>query len=371
MTIIIDDLPDYDDIVIPSDDPKVTEIMNLALQEGIFQNPLASDLSASTTSASAVSALTTGTGVLTQSSIDDIIADLPLPDFDFTAADRTSLINSLNGMAESALPYGSVSGLVTDSLTRLTDHSNILSSGPGILSGAISQTLQTPSSILSDIPGGFPTDFPGVDLLDGIPPFPGLDAIDAIPSLNLSALPAIPSLPSLSDLAGVNLPGVPNVNDIFPSLGGSILSSDFGGVGGDLSFNSFSINSAALTGLGPMGSVATDVLSNITNTAALSALVPDASSVVNEFAPGLETLAPSFGDAGGAMGDMVSGEEAGIFGTGCSNIAGLSGAVSCESAAQAKGLASSVIETTKIQSGAKIVSSIGTDNLKGALGGFS
>ena len=71
------------------------------------------------------------------------------------------------------------------------------------------------------------------------------------------------------------------------------------------------------------------------------------------------------------MGDMVSGEEAGIFGTGCSNVAGLSAAVSCESAAQAKGLASSVIETTKIQSGAKIVSSIGTDNLKGALGGFS
>jgi hypothetical protein len=120
-----------------------------------------------------------------------------------------------------------------------------------------------------------------------------------------------------------------------------------------------------------MGSMASDVLSNITDTAALSALVPDASSIVNEFAPGLETLAPSFGDAGGAMGDMVSGEEAGIFGTGCSDVAGLAGAVSCESANQAKGLASSVVETAKIQSGAKIVSSIGTDNLKGALGGFS
>ena len=192
MTIYIGDLPDYDDIVIPTDDPKVTEIMNLALGSGIFQNPIASNLSSSTASASAVSALTSGTGILTQSSIDDIIADLPLPDLDFTAADNTSLINSLNGMAESALPYGSASNLVTDNLSRLTDHSNILSSNTGILTGAISQTLQTPSSILSDIPGGFPTDFPGVDLLDGIPPFPGLDAIDAIPSLDLPSLDAIP-----------------------------------------------------------------------------------------------------------------------------------------------------------------------------------
>ena len=371
MTIIIDDLPDYDDIVIPSDDPKVTEIMNLALKEGIFQNPVASDLSLSTASASAVSALTSGTGILTQGSINDIIADLPLPDLNFTAADRTSMINSLNSMAESALPYGSVSSLVTDSLSRFTDHSNVLSSSTGVLTGAISQALQTPASLLSDIPGGFPTDFPGVDLLDGIPPFPGLDSIPAIPSLNLPSLDSIPGLPSLSELSGVNLPGIPNVDDIFPSMGGSILSSDFGGIGEALSFNSFSINSAALTGLGPMGSAVSDVLSNITDTAALSALVPDVSSVVSDFAPGLETLAPSFGDAGGAMGDMVNGEEAGIFGTGCSNVAGLAGAVSCESAAQAKGLATSVIETAKIQSGAKVVSSIGTPALKSALGGFS
>jgi len=365
MPIDISSLPDFGDIVVPSTDPKVTEIMNLALQEDIFQNPLASDLASATVSATGVDGLVTG--VLSQTNIQGLIDDLPLPDFSFTATDRTSLINSLTGMADSALPYEGFSSLMTDGLSRLTDHSNVLSLNPSLLTNTIAQTLQTPASILSDIPGGFPTDFPGVPDLTGIIPFPGLSSLGAIPSLGLPSLDFIPSLPSLSDLPGVNLPGIPNVDDILPSLGGSILSSDFGGVGSLLSGNTSSITAAALTGLGPMGSVASDIAASITDTAALSALVPNASSVVTSFAPGLATLAPSFGDAGGAMGDLVSGEEAGIFGTSCGSTAGLLGALSCNSASAAKGVASSVIETTKIQSGAKVISSIGTSNLKGAL----
>lgn len=369
MTIDISNLPDYDDIVIPTSDERITEIMNLALEGDVFQNPIAGDLATSTASATAVGGLVGG--VLSQSSIQGLIDDLPDTDLDFTAADKTSMINSLNGMAESSLPYEATSTLVTDSLSRLTDHSNILSFNSGVLCSAIAQTLQTPASIVSDIPGGFPTDFPGVPPLTGIPPFPGLPAVPAIPSLGLSALPEIPDLPSLSDLPGVNLPGIPNVDDIFPSLGGSILAPEFGGLGGDLSFNSSSINAAALAGLGPMGSVAGDIASNITDTAALSALVPDASSVVNTFAPGLEELAPSFGDAGGAMGDMVSGEESGVFGTSCTSVPGLTGAASCDSASQAKGVASSVTQTVTIQSGAKVISSVATPALKSALGGFT
>ncbi len=368
MPIDISSLPDYDDIVVPSNDPKVTDIMNLALQGSVFQNPLASDLASATASASGVSGLVAGTGILTQSSIQDLIDNLPLPDIDFTAADRTSMINSLTEMSTSSLPYEGFSSLMTDGLSRLTDHSNILSLNPSILTNTFAQTLQTPASILSDIPGGFPTNFPGVPDLTGIIPFPGLPALGAIPSLGLPSLDFIPSLPSLSDLPGVNLPGIPIADDILPSLGGSILSADFGGVGSLLSGNTSAITSAALTGLGPMGSVASDIASSITDTAALSALVPSASSVVTSFAPGLATLAPSFGDAGGAMGDLVSGEEAGIFGTSCGSTVGLVGAPSCNSASAAKGLASSVIETTKIQSGAKVISSVGTSSLKGVLG---
>lgn len=359
------DLLDFQDIVIPTQDERVTDIMNLALQENIFQNPLAANLSSASTSASDVSSLVNGP--LSQSNISDLIDDLPATDLDFTPALKTELTNALNDMADASLPYEGASSLMTDGLSRLTNHSNVLSSNSGVLTNTVSQVLQTPSSIVSDIAGGFPSDFPGVPGLDSIPPFPGLDSLDAIPSLSVPSLDAIPGLPSISDLPGVNLPGVPSSDDVLSVLGGSILSEEFGGVGIPLSANVSSITSGALTGLAPMGSVVSDISGNLTDTAALAALVPNASSAVTDFAPGLEALAPAFSAAGGAVGDLVNAEESGLFGAGCTDPSALTGAIQCNSASAAKGLASSTIETAKIQSGAKILSSVGTPALKSVL----
>lgn len=367
MTIIIDDLPFPGEGVTPTLDQRDTDILKLGLQGAMLQNPLADDLTAASNSFSSVNSFLTGN--LSQSSIDnaiDLVSTTPT-DVDFTTVIQTQMLDDLDTLKATASSYSGISQLATDSTSDLLTHTNLLTENIGVADGITNQILTFPKTLTSDIPGGLPTDFPGIPQLSGLTNFEGLSAVPAIPSLGMSALPSVDALPNLGDLPGVNTPGIPDPAAVLSAVSGSILSPEYGGVGSQVAANASTVASAAVAGFSPMNSNVSDILGATTG-ADLAAIASSFNTNVADLTPGLDTLAGPFGDTAGGVSGLLNGEQDALFGGGCSTL--VSGA-GCGSASGALATTATVTNALKTQTGAQLIASTATPELSSILGGFS
>lgn len=367
MAIDILSLPELsDNFIEPAFDQTTTDVTELLLQDTALQNPLKAELDI------AISNLTTSdgflTGTLSQASIQSAIDDMPAVDANLTTAERDSLLSDLATIKTSMAAYDGVTTSVLANATGLLDHSDLMVQNLPIVGGTVNQALSLPKLIQSDIPGGLPTTFPGAPGFSGIPNFSGLSAVSAIPSLGLPDLSAVPGIPDASTLPGLNAPGVAVPSDVLTSLSGSILVPEFGGVGSLVTGNACLLAGAAVTGLTPTAGAVQGILDNITDTSALSGLVPSTSTTVSSFVPGLDSLATPFSDLGGGMSDIVGGEVGALNGAGCTTLAPSASGFQCESAGAAVSQANTITGMLKSQSTAKLVSSTATPTLGGIVG---
>ena len=340
---------------------------HLILQDSAFANPLSSALTPAIAEYTSVRDAVT-TGNLSASSISTAISDIAAEPTGgaFTAGKKAALLSSLDSIDVSMIPYQGSSQLALDGVDDLLTHSNNMTSSVLGISGAIGGTIDLANMLESDIGGGLPTSFPGIPDLSGIAQFDGLPSVPAIPSLSLPSLSSVSEIVSAENLPGVNLPGIPDPQDVMKSLSGSILSDSAGGVGGLLSSNTASIATSALNGMNPLGSVVGDVSGALGDDVALAALSDSASAAVTSFVPGLDDLSGPFSDYGAGAQDLVGAEVGGLNGSSCSS-PGLAVGGGCGSAAAAYSEATAVQSVTKSAVGSSLVQSVATPEMQALL----
>lgn len=362
MTIDIGSLPlPGDNITEPLVDELQTDIMKLILEQDALQNPLRGDLDAAIPDLQSMNNLVQGS--LSQSNIQSVIDNLPLPGPTFTMADRLTLIDSLVAIKETMQPYESSAQTAVNGATSLLDHSELMCANIPSVNAITSGIITAPKTIVSDIEGGLPSDFPGLPDLAGIPAFNGIPPIPNIPDLGLNAFDAVPGTTSAENLPGVNLPGVPDAPEVLRSFSGSVLSEEFGGAGLPAAQRLNAMSSAALTGATPLAGVVDDIADAGSDTATLTNLALSVPSTVSTFTPPMQTLADPFGGVGGGASSLVASEQSALFGGGCTEFETAdinAGSCSTSDAISKAGALRGMLDT---QTGASLLKSVSTPAL--------
>ena len=374
MTIIIDDLPiPGENKTTPNFDQRDTDILFLALEDNMLQNPVGTDLGEATSDFATSNGFLTGSGNLTQASLTTAISDVTLTPTTilFTPAIKAQMITDLGTIKTCTAVYssGGLTQLAVDGSSGLLDHTDLVIRNIGAPDGAATQMLAFPNSITTEIPGELPADFPGFPSLDGLTNFGGLPEVSAIPELGLPDLDAIPALPNLGDLPGVNLPGVPDPTAVLSAVSGTVLAPEFGGISTDLAGNACAIAAAGVAGFSPLNTDVSGVLGAVDGDA-LAELAPSLNVNTTTLVPGLDALAPSFGDMGGGLNDALLGEQDALFAGGCSTLSTVA-STGCGSSSAAMAETSTVTNALKTSTGASLIASTATPELDSVLGGFS
>lgn len=362
MALDISSLPNIgDNITEPAFDQTTTDVGKLVLQQNATINPLSVDLNNAFTGFASANSFIGGS--LSQVNIQDAIDNMPVADANLTTAERNSLLADLSTIKTSMAAFVGPTQTAVNNTTSFIDHTDLMSDNIPIVAGIVGQALILPRMIQTDIPNGLPSDFSGSTCFDTVTTtFNGMVAVTAIPTLNLSDLDAVPSLPDVRTLPGIDIPGVPDPDQVLTAFGGSILSEEFGGVGVLLAPNASAFADATVTGMTPLAATVDAIQNNIGDTSALSGLVASTASTTSTFTPAMDTLAACFSEVLTAMDELVTSEQQALF---AENQTVLQKDITntCKSAFSAFGEGSSITNLITNQSGAKLISSTASTEL--------
>ncbi len=375
----IADLPEITDLlsdIPPVFDKQVTDSTSLFLKNDALQNPnkggLVKSISNLTKAKSALGGLAPGDVKKVRNYISSSSA-LSWSD----PALRQKAIDSLDKLTNVSAKVDSALG----STTRFLDHTNLATENLPALGGIVNDVIATPSKFVSDVAGGLPSSFPtrlpsfnlGADKLP-IPDFAGT-TLPAIPKFDIPEI-TVPGLPSFAaGMEGVNVPGIPNPDDVLSKFAGSVTLPEFGGVGTTLSEGMANLSGVAGDLAGNVAGKINAALTAITPTDALDGL-PGLPTIVNmesifggpDGIGDLEALGLSMdglGGAGGGMSDVTGGEAGAIFGAVCANFAPGANCGGVPSIAAAASMATAIKNgLMKTQTTAKLVASTATKSLK-------
>ncbi len=362
MALDIPSLPNIgDNITEPAFDQTTTDVGKLVLQQNATVNPLATDLNTAFTDFASANSFIGSS--LSQANIQDAIDNMPAADIDLTTAERNSLLADLATIKTSMAAFDGPTQTAVNNTTSFIDHTDLMADNIPIVSGVVGQILILPRMIQTDIPNGLPSDFPGSTCFDTVTTtFNGMIAVAAIPTLNLPALDAVPSLPDVRTLSGINIPGVPDPDQVLTAFSGSILTEEFGGVGILLAPNAAAFAAATVTGMTPLAAAVDAIQANIGDTSALSGLVTSTAITTSTFTPAMDTLAACFSEILTAMNELVTSEQQALF-AGNQTVLQKNITNTCKSSFSAFGEGSSITSLITNQSGAKLISSTASTEL--------
>jgi len=367
----INDLPEIGDgLVQPIYDQQTTNITALVLTNNAIENKLCGDLTESISSAR-VAAASFNVQDAEIKRVRDHIASTPVS-ASLSQFEKDSLLSGLSSM----LNFGATMGAVISQIGRFIDHTNLMVGNlpgiGGILNDVISMPTKLTSAIWDALPSSFPLQIPsfklGMDKLP-IPNFSGF-SLPSFPSINFPSI-NFPAFPDVTKLTGISIPGIPNPLDALKAFSGSVLSPAFGGIG-KLFSGSMKALSGGVAGLaggvsGAIGSLvsALDVdlagsVGGLLTAISLPALpsLAEIGDMIN-----LGGMVDGMKKIAGGMSSIIGSELGAIKGATCSLLSPGAACGGSPSITNAVGTATGLVNMSKTQTSAKLLSSVATPAL--------